>query len=76
MPITYLSYLKIPDLLSLQEPRSDPPEHDEMLFIVIHQVYELWFKLLLHELDKVKGDLSARRPVGGRRHAASGRGPS
>jgi tryptophan 2,3-dioxygenase len=48
-------------LLSLQEPRSDPAEHDEMLFIVVHQSYELWFKLLLHELDKVKEDLVADR---------------
>ncbi|HEU5219066.1 MAG TPA: tryptophan 2,3-dioxygenase family protein, partial [Gemmatimonadales bacterium] len=42
-----------------QEPRSIPPEHDEMLFIVIHQVYELWFKLILHETEKVKRDFSA-----------------
>ena len=52
-PVTYGSYLKIPQLLSLQDLRSDPPEHDEMLFIIIHQVYELWFKQLLHELDKL-----------------------
>jgi len=58
MALTYLSYLRIADLLSLQKPQSEPEEHDEMLFIVIHQVYELWFKLLLHELDKAKGDLS------------------
>jgi tryptophan 2,3-dioxygenase len=47
--LTYGSYLKIPELLALQAPRSDGPEHDEMLFIVIHQVYELWFKQQLHE---------------------------
>jgi tryptophan 2,3-dioxygenase len=41
------------DLLALQQPRSSGPEHDELLFIVIHQVYELWFKELLHELDRV-----------------------
>lgn len=58
MPLTYSDYLKLEDLLDLQEPRSTPPEHDEMLFIVIHQVYELWFKLLLHELDKIKHDFS------------------
>ncbi len=58
MALTYSSYLKLDGLLSLQEPCSDPPEHDEMLFIVIHQVYELWFKLLLHEIDKVKLDFS------------------
>src|SRR6266852_4874049 len=50
---TYGSYLRIDELLSLQQPRSEGPEHDEMLFIVIHQVYELWFKELLHEFDRV-----------------------
>ena len=49
--LTYASYLEIDELLSLQQPRSDGPEHDEMLFIVIHQVYELWFKQVLWELD-------------------------
>jgi tryptophan 2,3-dioxygenase len=48
---TYATYLRIDELLSLQHPRSD--EHDEMLFIIIHQVYELWFKELLHEFDHV-----------------------
>jgi tryptophan 2,3-dioxygenase len=52
--VTYGSYLKIDELLGLQQPRSDGPEHDELLFIVIHQVYELWFKELLHELDRVR----------------------
>ena len=47
---TYSEYLKIDDLLELQSPLSEGPEHDEMLFIVIHQVYELWFKQILHEL--------------------------
>jgi tryptophan 2,3-dioxygenase len=61
-PLTYTGYLKIQELLSLQEPRSD--EHDEMLFIVVHQVYELWFKELLHELDHLdrvlaRGELAA-----------------
>jgi tryptophan 2,3-dioxygenase len=51
--VTYGSYLKVDELLALQQPRSAGPEHDEMLFIVIHQVYELWFKELLHELDRV-----------------------
>jgi len=49
--VTYGSYLKVDQLLDLQQPRSD--EHDEILFIVIHQVYELWFKEMLHELDRV-----------------------
>jgi tryptophan 2,3-dioxygenase len=52
--VTYANYLKLDELLSLQQPRSEGPEHDEMLFIVIHQVYELWFKELLHEFRRVK----------------------
>ncbi len=48
--VTYGRYLRIEELLSLQQPR-DEMEHDEMLFIIIHQVYELWFKELMHELD-------------------------
>ncbi|MCC6746816.1 MAG: tryptophan 2,3-dioxygenase [Deltaproteobacteria bacterium] len=55
--VTYQSYLKLDQLLALQAASSEPPEHDELLFIVIHQVYELWFKLTLHELDKVHRDL-------------------
>jgi tryptophan 2,3-dioxygenase len=51
--VTYQSYLQLDTLLSLQAPRSEGPEHDEMLFIVIHQVYELWFKEMLHELEHV-----------------------
>ncbi len=57
MAVTYTSYLKIEELLRLQQPLSDGPQHDEMLFIVIHQVYELWFKELLHELDFLRGAL-------------------
>lgn len=49
--LTYGSYLRIGELLDQQRPATDPAEHDELLFITIHQVYELWFKLLLHELD-------------------------
>ncbi len=51
--LTYAGYLKLEDLLSLQQPLSEGPEHDEMLFIIIHQVYELWFKEVLHEVDYV-----------------------
>ncbi len=51
--LTYGSYLKIDELLALQRPLSEPAHHDELLFIIIHQVYELWFKQLLHELDAV-----------------------
>ena len=56
---TYAGYLKIDELLSLQQPRSAGPEHDETLFIIIHQVYELWFKELLHEFDRVMQRLEA-----------------
>ena len=59
MALTYQTYLKLDELLRLQEPRSDGPEHDELLFIVIHQVYELWFKELLHELDFLRARLDA-----------------
>lgn len=47
--LTYTSYLQVDELLKLQKPLSEGPEHDELLFIVIHQTYELWFKQLLHE---------------------------
>jgi tryptophan 2,3-dioxygenase len=60
--VTYANYLQLDELLSLQQPRSDGPEHDELLFIVIHQVYELWFKELLHELDRVAMLLASDEP--------------
>jgi tryptophan 2,3-dioxygenase len=53
--LTYSSYLALDEVLGAQRPRSD--EHDELLFIVIHQVYELWFKQLLHELAHAQGQL-------------------
>lgn len=52
MSLTYSEYLKLDKLLNMQEPRSE--DHDEMLFIVVHQTYELWFKEMLHELDYLK----------------------
>jgi tryptophan 2,3-dioxygenase len=64
MELTYHEYLRLGTLLDLQEPRSSPEEHDEMLFIVIHQVYELWFKEMLHELEKVCRDFSAANVFG------------
>ena len=51
--LSYNKYLKVPDLIGLQECLSDPTHHDELLFITIHQAYELWFKQILHELDAV-----------------------
>jgi len=55
--LTYASYLRIDDLLALQEPRTGGAEHDELLFIVIHQVYELWFRQLLHEAAYLQASL-------------------
>jgi tryptophan 2,3-dioxygenase len=60
--LTYISYLKIDELLELQQPQSDGPngpEHDELLFIVIHQTYELWFKQIIHELGALQQSLAA-----------------
>jgi tryptophan 2,3-dioxygenase len=54
---TYSSYLRLDELLNLQTPASEGPEHDEVLFIVIHQVYELWFKQVLHETDLLRKSL-------------------
>ncbi len=58
-PLTYANYLDLENLLTMQKPRSTPAEHDEMLFIIIHQTYELWFKQLLHEFEKIKKDFAA-----------------
>lgn len=59
--LTYADYLAVDELLSLQRPLSDPVEHDEMLFIVIHQAYELWFKQILWELDHLIESLNDDR---------------
>ncbi|HEX6694307.1 MAG TPA: tryptophan 2,3-dioxygenase family protein [Longimicrobiales bacterium] len=53
-PLNYSSYLRLDELLALQTCASEGPEHDETLFIVIHQVYELWFKQILHEIDHMQ----------------------
>ena len=52
--LTYTSYLAVDELLKLQRPLSTGPEHDEMLFIIIHQTYELWFKQLIHEFQEAQ----------------------
>ncbi len=52
--LTYGTYLRLPELLAQQVPLVDPPAHDELLFITVHQVYELWFKQLLHELEAAR----------------------
>jgi tryptophan 2,3-dioxygenase len=49
--LSYNEYLKVPELINLQKTLSEPTSHDELLFIVIHQTYELWFKQILHEID-------------------------
>lgn len=59
MTVTYSSYLKLDQLLALQAPRPGELEHDETLFVIIHQVYELWFKEVLHELDYLQRLLRA-----------------
>ena len=57
--LTYTSYLKVDELLQLQQPLSEGPEHDELLFIVIHQTYELWFKEMIHEFLAAQESLEA-----------------
>ena len=57
--ITYGSYLALDELLSLQRPRSEPVHPDELLFIVVHQASELWFKAILHDIDGLLGSLAA-----------------
>lgn len=64
MELTYSTYLRVPQLLELQVPESDGPEHDEMLFIVIHQVYELWFKQQIHETEGLRRLLDADDLIG------------
>ncbi|HEX8849991.1 MAG TPA: tryptophan 2,3-dioxygenase family protein [Gemmatimonadaceae bacterium] len=62
--VTYTSYLALPELLSLQRPRSSPEHPDELLFIVVHQASELWFKVLLHELDILVGRMESGDALG------------
>jgi tryptophan 2,3-dioxygenase len=72
--LSYGSYLRIPELLALQTPRSTPPAHDETLFIVLHQAFELWFKELVFELESIRdrmfgGDVHRARHLLTRVHA-------
>jgi tryptophan 2,3-dioxygenase len=71
--LTYGSYLRLPGLLAQQVPQAEPPAHDELLFITVHQAYELWFQQLLHELTAVRdrmvaGELWRARQLLGRAH--------
>src|ERR1044072_159758 len=54
-PLSYNKYLRVQDLIDLQNCLSDPAHHDELLFITVHQAYELWFKQILHEIDAAIG---------------------
>jgi tryptophan 2,3-dioxygenase len=62
--ITYPKYLALDGLLSLQHPKSSPEHPDELLFIIVHQASELWFKLILHELDALSAKLAADDALG------------
>jgi tryptophan 2,3-dioxygenase len=62
--LTYSSYLALDELLQLQRPRSEPEHPDELLFIIVHQASELWFKLILHELEGLIELLEARDTLG------------
>ncbi len=62
--LSYNDYLQVPALIDLQFCQSDPPHHDEPLFIIIHQAYELWFKLILHELDSLMPLLAQAAAIG------------
>ncbi|MBC7384577.1 MAG: tryptophan 2,3-dioxygenase [Cryobacterium sp.] len=58
--LSYNDYLRVPELIALQKPLSTPEHHDEMLFIIIHQAYELWFKLIIHELEAAMESMAKR----------------
>ena len=62
--VTYPSYLALDELLQLQRPRSEPEHPDELLFIIVHQASELWFKLILHELNGLIALLESRDTLG------------
>jgi len=66
-PLSYNKYLRVADLIGLQDCQSDPAHHDELLFITIHQTYELWFKQILHEIDAAITHLNEDRPAQGAR---------
>src|ERR671938_875615 len=60
-PLSYNKYLRVPDLIELQDCLSEPVHHDELLFITIHQTYELWFKQILHEVDAAIAQMNEDR---------------
>jgi tryptophan 2,3-dioxygenase len=64
--LSYGTYLRLPEILSHQIQLSDPPAHDELLFIVVHQAYELWFKEILFELESVRRLIGEHELLGAR----------
>jgi tryptophan 2,3-dioxygenase len=66
--LSYGSYLHVPELIGLQHLLSDPPAHDELLFIVVHQAYELWFRDMVFELESVRDLMFARDPATARHY--------
>src|SRR5436305_14547509 len=62
-PLSYNRYLRVPELIDLQTCLSSPAQHDELLFITVHQAYELWFKQILHEIDAAIALMKADRAI-------------
>lgn len=62
-PLSYNKYLRVPELIDLQTCRTSPAHHDELLFITVHQAYELWFKQVLHEIDAAIALTKEDRPA-------------
>src|SRR5437879_13345861 len=62
-PLSYNKYLRVQELIELQTCLSSPVQHDELLFITVHQAYELWFKQILHEIDAAIGLMKEDRVV-------------
>ncbi len=63
-PLSYNKYLRVPELIELQNCLSSPAHRDELLFITVHQAYELWFKQILHEIDGAIGLMKEDHPAG------------
>src|SRR5437773_11512062 len=61
--LSYNKYLRVPELIDLQTCLSSPAQHDELLFITVHQAYELWFKQILHEIDAAIALMKADRAI-------------
>ena len=69
-PLSYNKYLRVRELIGLQDCLSDPTHHDELLFITIHQAYELWFKQMLHEIDAAVASMREDRAASAARALA------